>query len=131
MLKALSLLVALVGLTAAGCRRTPAPPISVARHGADLVFRFGACGQPPQRIMNLVVAEAGAAEPVCNLVLTHDPKMTIAGEWRYGDVPPAYKSKRCDPLVPGRSYRMEVTRATLDFQLGREGEVTATGSSCR
>jgi hypothetical protein len=130
-MKLVSVLVALVGLTAMGCRHKPAPAIVVARRGTDLVFRFGPCGEPPQRIMDLTVTEAAAQEPVCTLVLTHDPKMTIAGEWRYGEVPAAYRSKRCDPLAPGHRYRMEVTRATLDFELASDGAVTALASACR
>jgi hypothetical protein len=126
----LGLVMAVVGLAAGGCRHRPAPPISVERRGGDLVFRFGPCGEPPRRIMDLTVTAAGAQDPACNLVLTHDPKMTIAGEWRYGDVPPAYRKKRCDPLGPGR-YRLEVTRATLDFELGGDGTVMALASACR
>jgi hypothetical protein len=129
-MKLLSLLVALVGLAAGGCRHKPAPPLSVERRGSDLVFHFGPCGEPPWRIMDLTVTAAGAQDPVCNLVLTHDPKMTIAGEWRYGQVPPAYRNKRCDRLVPGR-YRLEVTRATLDFELAGDGAVTALATACR
>jgi hypothetical protein len=129
-MKLLSLLAALAALSV-GCRHRAAAPIAVARRGADLVFRFGPCGDPPQRIMDLTVTEAGAQEPACNLVLTHDPKMTIAGEWRYGDVPAAYRSKRCQPLAPGRTYRMEVTRATLDFQLASDGAVTTLATACR
>jgi hypothetical protein len=130
-MKLVSVVVVLAGLTALGCRHRTAPPIAVDGRGADLVFHFGPCGPPPQRIMDLTVTEAGAQEPVCNLVLTHDPRMSIAAQWRYGEVPAAYKNKRCDPLVPGHSYRMEVTRATLDFRLDGGGAVTALASACR
>ncbi len=80
--------------------------------------------------MDLNVYPLGSAAPVCSLALTHDPHMTITGEWRYGEVPPAYKQKRCDPLTPGR-YRMEVTHATLDFELAADGQVRARSTSCR
>jgi hypothetical protein len=128
-MKRLSVMIVL--FLAAGCRRTPPAAISVERRGADVVFHFAPCGAPPARIMDLTVTEAGAATATCSLVLTHDPKQTIAGQWRYGDVPAAYKKKRCDPLLPGKTYRLEVTRATLDFRIAPDGAVAAIAASCR
>jgi hypothetical protein len=116
----------------AACRRAP-PGISVARSGGDYLFRFDRCGPAEEdwRIMNLDLYPVGESEALCSLVLTHDPRMTIAGQWRYGDVPPAYKKKRCDPLAPGRLYRMEVTHATLEFQVTPDGAVKILSTSCR
>jgi hypothetical protein len=139
------LLAWLLILLAVGCRKKPpgdtAPPtgIAVVRRGADYVFQFAHCGNGEEaaRVMDLDVYEmsegdAGGASPsICSLVLTHDPRMSIAGEWRYGDVPAAYKKKRCDPLAPGRAYRMEVTHATFDFKLASNGDVAAISTACR
>jgi hypothetical protein len=126
----------LLGLMAAGCaRRHPSPAgIAVLRQGGDYLFRFSGCGggQEPARIMDLNVYRVDGGEPpVCTLVLTHDPHMTIAAQWKYGEVPPAYKKKRCDPLVAGHRYRVEVTHATLDFEVTAGGDVRALGTACR
>jgi hypothetical protein len=123
----------LLVLCLAGCARRAAP-VSVVREGGDYLFRFGHCGDGEEagRIMDLTVYPIETPDrPVCSLVLTHDPHMTIAGQWRYGEVPPAYKKKVCDPLPPGHRYRLEVTHATLDFEVGPSGEVRALATSCR
>jgi hypothetical protein len=118
-------------LLAGGCRAAVPAGISVVRRGGDLVFRFGPCGGGDEqaRIMDLNVYPLGSAAPVCSLVLTHDPRMTITGQWRYGEIPPAYKAKRCDPLGPGR-FRMEVTHATVDFELTADGQVLTRSTAC-
>jgi hypothetical protein len=124
------LCLALLCLVAAGCARKP-PAISVVRQGSDYLFRFAPCGPDPARIMDLALSEVGADQPTCSLVLTHDPRQTITGEWKYGQVPPAYKKKRCDPLLPAHRYRLEVTHATLDFELNATGAPTTLSTACR
>src|SRR6266540_1318377 len=133
----------LLVVLAASCRRKPpsdlAVGIAVDRRGPDYVFRFAQCGngEEPSRVMDLDVYEIGAqdggtapSELICSLALTHDPRMSIAGEWKYGDIPPAYKRKRCDPLAPGHAYRMEVTHATLDFKVATDGDVAVLSTAC-
>jgi hypothetical protein len=124
-------LLALLCLVTAGCHRRPSAGISVVRQGSDYLFRFAGCGEGPEpaRIMDLDVSSGD--QRVCGLVLTHDPRMTIAGLWKYGDVPPAYKKKLCDPLAPGHRYRIEVTHATLDFEVKPNGDVTTLATACR
>src|SRR6266540_4149937 len=100
-----------------------------------LVVLAASCRRKPPR--DLAVYEIGAqdggtapSELICSLALTHDPRMSIAGEWKYGDIPPAYKRKRCDPLAPGHAYRMEVTHATLDFKVATDGDVAVLSTAC-
>jgi hypothetical protein len=132
---------------AGGCRHKRAEAeeaingITVARHGSDYVFRFGHCGngEEPMCIMDVDVYEIhdrDAAIPpealsVCSIVLTHDPRMSIRDDWKYGDVPKAYKLKHCEPLQPDHMYRIEVTRATLDFRIEKNGDAVPLASSCR
>jgi hypothetical protein len=115
----------------------PGVNIGVVREDKDYVFSFKTCRNERVGIRWLTVTEGvtgGNEGPAHCELSTRDGSINpISGSWKYGALPPGYQMKTCQPLVPERTYEVQVVGAgggRRVFQVRSDGSVEVREGTC-
>jgi len=124
------------------CRRfrvsDPGLKIGVTKTGGEYFFSFRTCrGQRveiPWINVSRRVSCAKNGSTQCEVAVTDASITGISDHWRYGEVPPGYVVKKCEPLQAGYTYEIQAAGAAggdRTFTLKQDGDLIVGPDSCK
>lgn len=132
----------LIVIAGLGCSRfrmaDPGLEIDITKAGAEYLFTFRTCKGQRVEIPWIHVSRRDGGAKVggttqCEIAVADASVTGISNGWRYGETPPGYVVKKCDPLKAGASYEIQAAGAAGGdrvFTLRQDGELKLGPSSC-
>jgi hypothetical protein len=115
----------------------PGLKIGVTKTGGEYSFSFRTCrGQRveiPWINVSRRVSGAKNGSTQCEVAVTDASITGISDHWRYGEVPPGYVVKKCEPLQAGYTYEIQAAGAAggdRTFTLKQDGDLVVGPDSC-